>query len=148
MFSPKRILVPTDYSKFSDKALKHAVDIAKEHNSRIYLLHVVGIIQACVVDYCFDNATIADLERKSVQAAQDMMQKQIKRIMKDREIEIIPDVKQGIPYEEILKEQEAKKMDLIVIASHGSTGLLHYLIGSVAEKVTKGAKCPVLLVKN
>jgi nucleotide-binding universal stress UspA family protein len=50
--------------------------------------------------------------------------------------------------EEILKEQQSKKMDLIVIASHGKTGLLSHLIGSVAEKVARGAKCPVMLVRN
>jgi nucleotide-binding universal stress UspA family protein len=57
-------------------------------------------------------------------------------------------VKKGTPYEEILKDQMEKNIDLIVIASHGTTGLLNYFMGSVADKVTKGAKCPVLLLRN
>jgi universal stress protein A len=148
MFSPKKILVPTDYSKFSNNALKEAVDIAKQHNSKIYLLHVIGIIQTCAIDYCFDKPTLDQLEQKSIDSSKDMMEKQIKKVTKDAEVEIIPDVRKGTPYEEILKEQQEKKIDLIVIASHGSTGFLHHLMGSVAEKVTKGAKCQVLLVKG
>jgi nucleotide-binding universal stress UspA family protein len=148
MFTPKKILVPTDFSKFSTNALKQAVDIAKQHKSRIYLLHVIGIIQTCAVDYCLDKATLDQLEQKSNASSRDMMAKQIKKAVKDGGVEIIPVVRKGTPYEEILKEQQEKKIDLIVIASHGSTGLLHHLMGSVAAKVTKGAKCPVLLVKG
>jgi len=57
------------------------------------------------------------------------------------------DVKSGTPYEEILKEQQERKADLIVIASHGRTGILKSFIGSVAERVMREAKCPVLLVR-
>ena len=77
-----------------------------------------------------------------------MMQKQINKVFKSKDVEVVSDVKKGTPYEEILKEQQSKKMDLIVIASHGKTGLLSHLIGSVAEKVARGAKCPVMLVRN
>lgn len=76
------------------------------------------------------------------------MQKQIKKVAKLKDVEIISDVIKGTPYEAILKEQQAKKIDLIVIASHGRTGIMGHLIGSVAEKVARGAKCPVILVKN
>ena len=67
------------------------------------------------------------------------------KIAKDQKLDIAFDIKTGVPYEEILKEQQEKKADLIVIASHGRTGLLHHL-GSVADKVMRSAKCPVLLV--
>jgi universal stress protein A len=147
MFSPKMILVPTDFSEYSDKALQQAVDIAKEHNSVIYLFHVVGIIQQCAVDYCLDNQIIEELEKKSIDSSKEMMKTQISKITEAKSSKIITDVKKGTPYEEILKEQAEKKIDLIVIASHGKTGLLHYLMGSVAEKVVKGAKCTVMLVK-
>ncbi len=146
-FPPPTILVPTDFSKFSDNALKQAIDIAKQHKAKIYLLHVISVMQQCSADYCLDNATVAALEKKSVKSSEDMMKKQIKRVMKTEEAEVIPDVKQGIPFAEILKEQAAKKIDLIVIASHGRTGLLGHLIGSVSDKVMKNAACPVLLVR-
>jgi nucleotide-binding universal stress UspA family protein len=148
MFAPKKILVPTDFSKFSDDALKQAYDIAKQYKAKIYLLHVIDVVQTCAVDYCLDKQTIDMLEKKSADASKEMMQKQIKKVVKSTDVEILYDVKKGTPYEEILKEQQSKKIDVIVIASHGRRGLLGHLMGSVAEKVARKAKCPVVLVKN
>ena len=148
MFAPKKILVPTDFSKFSDEALKQAFDIAKKYKAKLYLLHVIDVIQQCAVDYCMDQQTLDSLEKQTIKASEDMIQKQMKKVAKSTDVEIVSDVKKGTPYEEILKEQQAKKIDLIVIASHGHTGLMGHLIGSVAEKVARGAKCPVILVKN
>jgi nucleotide-binding universal stress UspA family protein len=56
-------------------------------------------------------------------------------------------VRQGVPYEEILKYQSENNFDLIVIASHGRSGIAKYLMGSVATKVVNGAKCEVLVLK-
>ncbi|MCK9197822.1 MAG: universal stress protein, partial [Syntrophales bacterium] len=64
-----------------------------------------------------------------------------------KKLKIVFDVKNGNPAEVILTEQQEKKIDLIVIASHGKTGLLKQLMGSVADKVVKGSKCPVIVVK-
>jgi nucleotide-binding universal stress UspA family protein len=147
MFSPKKILVPTDYSEFSDNALEQALDIAKQHKAKVYLFHVIGLMQQCAVDYCLDNATVMDLDKKSMKSAKDMMQEQIRKVSGSADVEIISDVRKGSPYEEILKEEKARKIDLIVIGSHGKTGILSHLMGSVAEKVARGAKCPVLIVR-
>ena len=148
MFAPKKILVPTDFSKFSDNALKQAYDIAKQFKAKIYLLHVIEVVQTCSIDYCLDDQTLRALDEKSLAFSEKMMQKQINKVSKSKDVEVVSDVKKGTPYEEILKEQQSKKVDLIVIASHGKTGLLSHLIGSVAEKVARGAKCPVMLVRN
>ena len=148
MFAPKKILVPTDFSKFSDDALKQAYDIAIQYKAKIYLLHVIEVVQTCAVYYCLDDQTIKALDNKSMKFSEDMMQKQIKKVVKSKDVQVVSDVKQGIPYEEILKEQQLKNMDLIVIASHGRTGLLSHLIGGVAEKVARGAQCSVMLVRN
>ena len=64
------------------------------------------------------------------------------------DLDISMNVKQGIPYNEIMNIQEEKKIDLIVISSHGKTGMMKHLMGSVAEKVLRGTKCDVLLVKT
>ncbi|MDD5243450.1 MAG: universal stress protein [Syntrophorhabdaceae bacterium] len=148
MFSPKTILVPTDFSEYSDKALQHATDIARQNNARIYLLHVIGVTQQCIVDYCIDKQMVDQLEQQSIDSAKEMIRKQLDKLKEAESVEIVPDIRKGTPYEEILKEQEDKKMDLIVIASHGKTGLLSHLIGSVAEKVSRAARCPVLLVRS
>jgi universal stress protein A len=148
MFSPKTILVPTDFSEYSDRALQLAIDIGKQHGSKIYLLHVSGITQQCTVDYCIDSSLVERLERASADASREMMQAQVSKFPGAGSIEITRDIKKGVAYEEILMEQVERKADLIVIASHGRTGLLHHLMGSVAEKVLRGAKCSVLLVKG
>ena len=150
MFAPKSILVPTDFSPYSDNALGHAIDIAKQYHAKVHLLHVIDeYIQQCVGEYCLSNKTIEELEQVSVANAVDKLQKQRDRIAaSSSDAEIAISVRQGVPYEEILHEQEEKAMDLIVLSSHGRTGILRILIGSVAEKVLRGAKCPVMLVRG
>ncbi len=150
MFEPKNILVPTDFSAYADGALKIAVDIAKKYKSKIYLLHVITeVLYECGVDYCLSDAELLEIEQVSMKTSTAKLQEEVKRITASSEgLDIIFDIKRGHPYETILTEQDDKKIDLIVIASHGRTGLTKYLIGSVAEKVLRGASCHVLLVKN
>ena len=148
MATTKKILVPTDFSKFSDNALKQAVEMAKQNKAKIYLLHVIGVVQQCAVDYCMDQQTVDSLNKQLIKASEDMMQKQIKKVVNSKDVEIIPYVVNGTPYHEIIKEQEDKKIDLIVIATHGQTGLKDYLLGSVADKVSRNANCSVLLVRG
>jgi nucleotide-binding universal stress UspA family protein len=146
MFTPKKILVPTDFSEFSDNALAQAVDIARQYKSTIYLLHVLVVQEYA---YYLPGSILEDIRRESIKSAQKMIQQQVEKIGKPNGVEIVTDIREGIPvYEEILEEQKAKDIDLIVIASHGTTGLLHHLIGSVADKVTKSATCPVYLVRG
>lgn len=148
MFAPKNILVPTDFSKFADAALKKAVDIATQYDTKIYLLHVIDEqIKQCAVDYCLSYEVVKQLEKESVKASRDKLRKEAEAIIKEKKIKVIFDVKNGVPSEVILSEQKAKKIDLIVIASHGKTGILKQLMGSVAGKVVKGSKCPVMVVK-
>lgn len=148
MFSPKTILVPTDFSEYSDKALQEAIDIARKFNAKIYLLHVIELVIHCTVDYCLDPQTITQVENESIQASKKMIQDQMNKIAEAKVVEIIPDIRKGAPYEEILKAQEEKRIDLIVIASHGQTGVKRFLVGSVAEKVLRHSKGPVLLVQK
>jgi universal stress protein A len=148
MFAPKTILVPTDFSEYSDYAFEQAVDIARQHKAKIFLFHVNAAVQQCSVDYCLDDATVKTVEQKSMESADAMMKKQIDTVVKSKDVDIVSDIVSGVPYEEILKEQEAKNIDLIVIASHGRTGLVGHLMGSVTEKVARGSKCPVVIAKK
>ncbi len=147
MFAPKQLLVPTDFSDYSEKALELAIHIARQNNGRIYLLHVIPIVDVCRNDYCFDKPTVDRLEQNSINSAKQMIEKQIAKHPDSASVEIVPEVKEGAAYDEILKEEQARKVDLIVIASHGKTGFVHHLLGCVAERVMKGAKGPVLLVR-
>ena len=150
MFAPKKILVPTDFSVYADNALKQAIDIAKQNKAKIYLFHVIDDgFQQCAVDYCLDEGSVQKILKDSIENATEKLQQEAKKVSDTQSgIEIVFDVRRGIPYEEILKEQEEKGIDLIVIASHGKTGILKNLLGGVVDKVMKRAKCQVLLVRS
>ncbi|MEN6432418.1 MAG: universal stress protein [Smithella sp.] len=150
MFAPKKILVPTDFSVYADNALKQAADIAKQNKAKIYLLHVIDDgFQQCAVDYCLNEGDVQKILKDSIKNAKEKLQQEAKKVTDNNSsIEIVYDTRRGIPYEEILKEQEEKGIDLIVIASHGKTGILKNLMGGVVDKVMKRAKCQVLLVRS
>lgn len=100
-----------------------------------------------MADYCLDVQLVKQLEKQSIKGAKDKLKKEADTIAKEKGVEISIVIREGVPQEVILNEQKAKKIDLIVIASHGKTGILKHLIGSVADKVVKGSKCPVIVVK-
>ena len=148
MFAPKRILVPTDFSDSSDEALKQALELAKQYNAKVYLLHVAEPVTQCAGDYCLDSSTIKKAEDAEILHAKEMMQKELSKFTEFQEIEVISDIREGNPVEEILKEQEEKGVDLIVMPSHGKTGLIKRLMGQISEKIMEEAKSPVLLVRH
>ena len=148
MFKPTNILVPTDFSEYSDKALAQALDIAKQYGAKVYLLHVIHEeIHQCVVDYCLTEEQMEQIRTQMVTGPQESMKKQVARFPIAKEVEVITEVKTGLPYEAILEEAQKKGIDLIVIGSLGRSGIAKYIIGSVARNVLKGASCPVLLTK-
>ncbi len=148
MLKPTKILVPTDFSEYSDKALRQALDIALQYKAKVFVLHVVHEqITQCVYDYCLSAAEVQRAEEQLMAAAKQNLEKQLAKVPAAKEVELTADVRKGIPSEEILNEEQEKGIDLIVIASLGQTGLSKYLIGSIARNVLKGAKCPVLLTK-
>ncbi len=149
MFAPRSILVPTDFSKFADAALKSAVDLASAFRAKIYLLHVIDKgLQECFIDYCLSYAETERLKLDSEKTSRERLEKEVKAIGAAKDVDIVFDIQTGVPYENILKEQKEKGIDLIVIASHGRTGIMKQLLGSVAEKVVRGAECPVLVVRG
>jgi nucleotide-binding universal stress UspA family protein len=149
MFEPRNILVPTDFSEHSDRALGQALDIAEKYNAKIHLLHVIDRnVQQCAVDYCLPQEAVDHLERESLTKSREMMREEVNRIAGPRAVVVDYDVLTGVPYDMILKEEQDKGIDLIVIASHGRDGLLGHLMGSVADRVAEKAKSEVLIVKD
>ncbi|HNQ45614.1 MAG: universal stress protein [Syntrophorhabdus sp.] len=148
MFKPKKILVPTDFSDHADRALEKAIDIAKEEGSEIILFHVIHEdFQTCVVDYCFTADEIDAFKKRVFQAASENMQKQLDKFPSSKEVKVSIEARNGIPYEEIIKLQEEKGADLIVISPHGRSAIKAFFMGNVASRVLKHAKGEVLLVK-
>jgi len=146
VFHPRKILVPTDFSEDSDLAFRMALSIAVNYQARIFLLHVIS--KQSLADYCLDQSIVDRVLNESIVFSNEKLQEVIDKNQQSVNIKVIPDVRKGQPYEEILKEASERKIDLIVIASHGKTGLQKYFIGGVTEKVMKEAKCPVLLIRS
>jgi nucleotide-binding universal stress UspA family protein len=145
MFSPKHILVPSDFSAYSDQALSLARDIALQFHSKIHLLHVVDEkIQQCAVDYCLDISTVERFRREARDISEKKLREELERIGRDG-IEVMIEVREGPPHEEIAKMQHEKGIDLVVIGSRGRSGIRGH-VGSVTEKVMRLAGCPVMLV--
>lgn len=148
MLRPTKILVPTDFSDYSDKALKQALDIAKQYNAKVFLFHAISTeVRRCMGDICLGDDMLHNIENQIKSRAQEDLQKQIDKFPQSKEVSITADIGNGNPYEAILKEADDKGIDLIVIASLGRSGIARFLVGSVARNVLKGAKCPVLLTK-
>jgi universal stress protein A len=149
MLKPTKILVPTDFSECSDRALEQALDIAKEYKAKVFLLHVVR----AEVLYGIDTGVITDeglwqqMKDSQLAGSKKRLQNQIDKFQQAKEVEVVTTIRHGIPYEKILEEGEEQGIDLIVIASLGTSGIAKYLIGSVARNILKGSKCPVLLTK-
>jgi universal stress protein A len=147
MLKPTKILVPTDFSEYSDRALGQALDIAKQYGAKVYVLHILH-----EEFYHFEDLdNIADtwkiMEDSQLTRARENLQKQLDKFPESKEVEVIADIRRDLPYEAILEEASQRAIDLIVIASLGQSGIAKYFIGSVARNVLKGSKCPVLLTK-
>lgn len=150
MLMPTKILVPTDFSEPSDRALEQALDIAKEYDAKVFLLHVIHEeAQHAVpfVDSVLEKEVLQLIKDQARIEAQERLQTQLDKFPQAKDVEVVTGIRRGITYEEILKEGKEKGCDLIVIASLGRTGIAKYFIGSVARNVLKGSKCPVLLTK-
>jgi nucleotide-binding universal stress UspA family protein len=149
MFKPTAILVPTDFSHPSDKALEEALSIAKQYDAKVHLVHVIpqDLDYMCSVDYCMDAGTIQELTDKALSGAAESLQKQLRKLSGAQSVNVVTEVRKGHPAEEILKVQEEKGIDLIVMAPLGRTGIAKFLLGSVTNNVVKGAHSLVLLVR-
>lgn len=147
MFAPKTILVATDFSEFSDRALKDALELAEKYKSKIILLHVIDeSLEQCVVDYCLSAEAFTDLQAKSERSSREMLEREAEKVSGQKN-GIVFKIRTGTPYSEILYEQQEDRADLIVLGSHGKRGFVHNMLGGVADKVMRGATVPVLVVR-
>ena len=149
MLKPTKILVPTDFSKSSYTALAQGLDIAGQYQAKLFLLHVIheDIYRAGLELAFLDETARHDIRDRAEDWAERSLKEQLGNFPQSKDVEAVQRVRWGIPYDEILKEGRQQKIDLIVIASLGLSGIAKYFMGSVARNVLKGARCPVLLTK-
>jgi len=143
VFKLKKILVPVDFSDCSNKALQYAVPFVKQFDAELILLHVVQISLSVPEMPAID---IGLIQRQIRETGKKELQK-LQRTVAD-EIPSETVLRVGTPYMEIINAVKELDIDLIILATHGRTGLAHVFLGSTAERVVRHAGCPVLVVRE
>ena len=158
-----RILVPIDFSAYSAEALQIAATIGERFFSTLFMLHVIpkevevhaahvhlGHAGSPLLGAFSDSIEVPSEVQETItidlrDRAQTAMQEFLPPELSYQQLELL--VKVGTPYEQILQAAQDQHTDLIVMGTHGRSGLIHTVLGSVAERVLRLAPCPVLTVK-
>jgi nucleotide-binding universal stress UspA family protein len=142
----KRVLVPIDFSDYSKNSLKFAVSFIKRFNAELYLIYVIEPV-IYPPDFSMGQIAIpsvdAEIDKRAFTELESLAKSEIPSEVKCKCI-----VKTGKPFLEIIETAKEENIDLIIIASHGHTGVEHILFGSTAEKVVRKAPCPVLSFRD
>jgi universal stress protein A len=132
------ILTPIDFSEHSKQAMTYAFELAEKFGAKLSLLHVIEVPVYAIEVYL----PMQDLE----QAAR----RELALLLPEAEasgVDVTRLVEMGVPSQKILETAAAEQVDMIVMATHGRTGLAHLVMGSVAERVVRMASCPVLTIR-
>lgn len=147
MAAVKSILVPVDFSACSRTAVEHALFFAERFGARVHLLHawdIPGYLRPDLTVWTGDvTASLADHARKE---AEQGMQKFMTECDLSGRANVTSEVISGTPHATIVEAADQLPFDLIVMGTHGRTGLSHLFLGSVAEGVVRHAKCPVMTI--
>lgn len=141
----RRILWPTDFSPVAKTALPYALDLAADAGAELVLLHVL----TPPLTYAgpeIPGALWGELQQKNRAAAREELRRLAAQVEGPR-VRVHTLLAEGVPFDQILRVAKRLRCDLIVLATHGRTGLGHVLMGSVAENVVRRAHCPVLTVR-
>lgn len=141
----KTILFPTDFSQGARAAMEYAVAMAKDCQAKLILLYVIQDISIAewYIPSSLSAADLVEDMQKSATKEMEKWQAEAKQQLKDVESLVL----RGVPFVEIIKTAKDMKADMIVIGTHGRTGIDHMLFGSTAEKVVRKSHCPVLTVR-
>ena len=145
MIDLKRILVPTDFSDFSQVALRYGCEFAAKFDADLHLLHVIdNPAPPAAEDW---GKTLDEYRRDLETYAGKEMQLLDLNPLPDR-THVVDTIRYGSTLLEIIRHARENEIDLIVLGTHGRTGLAHVFLGSVAEKVVRKSPCPVLTVRH
>lgn len=142
----KTILFATDFSENSDHAFQYALSLAKKFNARLAVVHVINE-PVDLRGFYVPHISFDKLEEEIEEGAQKMMEKFCRTHIRDYdnyETYILP----GLPFDEIIKHAGVLAADLVVMGTHGRTGLDHMLFGSTAEKVVRKSPVPVMTIRK
>jgi len=141
----RRMLVGTDFSDCSQRALDYAVRLSADLGAKLYLVHAIEPVYFAGAFYGPDASVPMLTEEQRRYAKEAMVD--LRDSLRRRNVAVADVIiATGPPHQMIVEEAETKKVDLIVVGTHGRGGVAHLLLGSVAEKVVRSAKCPVLTI--
>jgi nucleotide-binding universal stress UspA family protein len=139
-----KILCPVDFSEFTDQILDYAVTIAKRFDSELHLIHVIPNLNYFTPYESFlTPENLVAIERN----IEGEVEKDFDKITKKIDLPFKRIIKTGVTFVEIIDYIKEHGVDLVVMGTHGRSGIEHILIGSVAEKVVRKSPCPVLTVR-
>jgi universal stress protein A len=141
----KNILVPIDFSEYTEQILIYAKAVAVKFGSTLHLLHIVPNM-----DYFTPYESFMAVENMA--AVQKNIEEEVEKDLEDlkkkiADIPVTTAIKTGVAFVEIIDYVKSEGIDLIVMGTHGRGALEHILIGGVAEKVVRKAPCPVLTIR-
>jgi universal stress protein A len=145
-FELRRIVVPIDFSDTAKKALQYAVPFATAFDAEILLVHVVQPFSVPSELGYMPPAMLNDQQLLN-EAAREQLTKLCATELGNK-CRYQVQVREGVPWQEIVTSTQESEADLIILATHGRTGLSHALLGSVAERVVRHGPCPVLVVRE
>ena len=146
MIQLKRIVVPTDLSEFSQHAVRYGCEFARRFEADLHLLTVVQDVVAMVPEPGMAFPAPGEYMQELRDASQEALSRLPEAPAGDG-LTVTREVRSGTPFVEIVRYARDVDADLIVIGTHGRSGLAHVLLGSTAEKVVRKAPCPVLTVR-
>ncbi len=144
----KKILFCTDFSNNSNWAFSYAVDLAKIYKAFLYIIHVIskGEYLDHISIYIPPDVYEKIEEENKRYINESFKENCLPQLGDYKDYEFI--IKQGTPFVEIIKFAKEKKVDIIMMGTHGKTALTHVLFGSTAENVVRKAPCPVLTIRH
>lgn len=140
----RKILCPLDFSENSEHALLYARALAQAHGAELLLLHVVELPLSYLAPDAVLPADILERQREACVQNLTTITAAVRQELPHTDWLL----EEGNPFPRIIEVARQHAVDLIVMGTHGRTGLAHALVGSVAEKVVRKAPCPVLTVKH
>jgi nucleotide-binding universal stress UspA family protein len=143
----RRILVATDFSKTSAKALTGAIDLAKAQRAKLTILHAYVPLVPLVPEQYIEAGTWDRIDTESRRWAERQLVKLAARARKSG-VRATPALVIGDPSRQIVRTARSLRADLIVVGTHGRQGLTRFFLGSVAERVIATAACPVMTIRG
>ena len=143
----RRILFASDFSKSSRKAFTTALSMAKANRATLTILHVILPFMPIVPEQYINTATWDQIDRETRRWSQQQLKRLTTKAGKAG-VHAIGLLVEGDPAEQITRAARSRRADLLVVGTHGRTGLRKFVIGSVASRVVATASCPVLTVRS